>query len=101
MASWLRDIPEDTFDPAAFMAFARSFGVDPSKLAGMATGATALDPYRTLGLQKSASDEEIKKRYHEMLRHLHPDTAGIKGTEALLQVVIAAYEMIKREKGWK
>jgi len=99
MASWLQDILKDTFDPAAFMAFAKSFGVDPSKLAGMATRATAFDPYKILGLQRSASDEEIKRRYHEMLRHLHPDTAGIKGTEALLQVVMAAYEMIKQEKG--
>jgi hypothetical protein len=101
LANWLQEIPKDTLDPAAFMAFAKSFGVDPSRLAGMAAGTSAVDPYRILGLQKSASDEEIKKRYHEMLRHLHPDTAGIKGTEALLQMVIAAYEMIKGEKGWK
>lgn len=86
---WLEDILKDTFDPAAFMRFA-----------GMATGTTAFDPYRILGLERSASDEEIKKRYHEMLRHLHPDTAGIKGTEALLHMVIAAYEMVKQERGW-
>jgi len=100
MAGWLQDILKDTFDPTAFMAFAKSFGVDPSKLAGMATKGAAFDPYKILGLQTSASDEEIKKRYHDMLHHLHPDTAGIKGTEALLQVVMAAYEMIKQEKGW-
>ena len=100
MAGWLQDILKDTFDPVAFMAAASSFGIDPSKIADMATRATAFDPYKILGLQRSASDEEIKKRYHEMLRHLHPDTATIKGTEALLQVVMAAFEQIKRERNW-
>jgi DnaJ-domain-containing protein 1 len=100
MASWLQDILKDTFDPATFMAFAKSFGVDPSRLAGMATGTSAFDPYKILGLERSASDEEVKKRYHELLRHLHPDTSGVKGTEMLFQVVMAAFEQIKRERNW-
>ncbi len=62
---------------------------------------TALDPYRVLGLEKSAGDDEVKKRYREFLKKLHPDTAGIKGTEFLVQVVNAAYAQISKERGWR
>ena len=43
----------------------------------------------------------MKKRYRELLRKLHPDTSGTPGTGFLLQMVMAAYEMIKRERGWQ
>ena len=79
----------------------KSLGIEAFQLQGVASGQTTLDPYRLLGLDKSASDEEVKKRYHELLRKLHPDTAGVKGTAFLLQLVLAAYEMIKQERGWQ
>ena len=60
-----------------------------------------LDPYRVIGLDKSASDEEVKKRYRELLRKLQPDTSGTPGTSFLLQMVMAAFEIIKRERGWQ
>jgi len=56
--------------------------------------------YQALGLERSASDEEIKKRYRILLHKLHPDTAGVEGTAFLLQMVLVAYEMIKEERGW-
>jgi DnaJ-class molecular chaperone len=77
----------------------KSLGIDFSQLRGMVGGQTTFDPYRIMGLDKSASDEEIKKRYHELLHKLHPNTAGVEGTAFLLQMVLAAYEMIKRERG--
>jgi DnaJ-domain-containing protein 1 len=61
----------------------------------------ALDPYRVLGLDKSAPDDEVKRRYRELVRKLHPDTAEVKGTEFLVQVVNAAYEQISLERGWR
>jgi len=79
----------------------KSMGLDLSQLRGMAAGQTAFDPYRVLGLDKSVSDEEVKKRYKDLLRKLHPDTAGVEGTAFLLQMVLAAYELIKQERGWK
>jgi len=53
--------------------------------------------YHILGLEKSASDEEIKKRYRDLAKRLHPDVAG-KETEHLFKLVQAAYEQIKRER---
>ena len=82
-------------------ALMKSTGIDPAQFQGMMSRQAAFDPYRILGLDKSASDEEVKKRYHELLRKLHPDTAGVEGTAFLLQMVLAAYEMIKRERGWQ
>ena len=86
----LRDASQKLFERAG-IDFAGSFG-------GM-KGQAGADPYRVLGLDKTASDEEIKKRYRERLRQFHPDTAG-PGFEFHLQAVLAAYELIRRERGW-
>ncbi len=97
------NLPKGALDPSRIAEFARAMGIDLSRLSGMTRqGKVAgLDPYQILGLDKSASDEEIKKRYHELLKKLHPDTAGTEGTSFLLQLVLAAYELIKRERGWQ
>ena len=31
------------------------------------------DPYKTLGIPSNATDEEVKKAYHELARKYHPD----------------------------
>lgn len=59
------------------------------------------DPYRILGLDKTATDGEVKERYRSLLFKLHPDKSDIKGTEFLTQMILIAYEMIERERGWK
>jgi len=51
-----------------------------------------------LGLEESASDGEVRKRYLDPAKRLHPDTAG-KETEHLFKLVQAAYEQIKQERG--
>lgn len=79
----------------------KSLGMDMSQLRGMMNQRTPFDPYQALGLDKSASDEDVKKRYRELLHKLHPDTAGVEGTAFLLQMVLAAYEMIKEERRWQ
>src|SRR3954454_5935306 len=35
--------------------------------------AAVRDPYRTLGVDKKASDDEIKKAYRKLARQYHPD----------------------------
>ncbi len=78
----------------------KSLELGLSQFQGIATQHKSFDPYRALGLERSARDEEIKKRYRELLHKLHPDTAGIEGTAFLLQMVLVAYEMIKEERRW-
>jgi len=53
--------------------------------------------YRILGLDPSASDEEIKERYRELAKRLHPDAGG---TDALFGILQMAYEQIKKERGF-
>ncbi len=56
--------------------------------------------YRMLGLDRSASDQEIKRRYRDLAKRLHPDVAGEETTH-LFQIVQAAYEEIAKERGWR
>jgi len=90
MQGWMND---------QLLTLTKSLGLDFSQ--GMASRKVNLDPYQALGLNRSASDEAVKKRYRELLFKLHPDTAGVEGTAFLLQMVLAAYEMIKEERGWQ
>ena len=93
---------KDSLDPRKLMHFIRSMGIDMSRLLpGMVGQQPGFDPYQILGLDKSATDEEVKKRYRELVKRLHPDTAGFEGTSFLLQMVLAAYNIIERERGWK
>ena len=75
-------------------------GIDLSRIPGLVGQQGGFDAYRILGLEKTATDEEVKKRYRELLMKLHPDTAGVSGTDFLLQMMIAAYQQIARERGW-
>jgi len=98
---WMDEMLRAAFDQESFLRYAGSLGVDPSqglKLPGQRDG---LDPYRVLGLDKTATDEEVKKRYRELLVKLHPDTAGVRGTDFLLQLMIAAYQQIAKERRWQ
>lgn len=92
---------KDAFNLSMFTNFMKSIGIDMSQLPGMVGKQPGFDPYQVLGLDKSASDDEVKKRYRALLSKLHPDTAGVEGTTFLLQMVLAAYELIKRERRWQ
>ncbi len=54
------------------------------------------DPYKVLGVDRNASDEEIKKAYRRLAKKYHPD-ANPGDTEAArkMQEINAAYEQIK------
>lgn len=96
MQEVLNELVKGTLDPAKLAEMMKKMGFDPAQLS-----TPGFDPYRIIGLDKSASDEEVKKRYHELLQKLHPDTAGVEGTAFLFQMALAAFELIKKERGWQ
>lgn len=61
--------------------------------------------YKILGVDASASDDEVKKAYRDMAKKYHPDLVSHLGEEVRqdaekkLQEVNAAYEKIKKSRG--
>ena len=54
--------------------------------------------YETLGVDKSASAEEIKKAYRRLARKYHPDINKEAGAEDKFKEINAAYEILSDEK---
>ncbi|MFC1915187.1 DnaJ family molecular chaperone [Chloroflexota bacterium] len=98
---WMDDLLRDAFNPESFLRYITSMGIDLSQVPNLVGQGDGFNPYRVLGLEKTATDGEVKKRYRELLVKLHPDTAGVRGTDFLLQMMIAAYREIAKERGWE
>ena len=101
MQDWMQKLLSGAFTPASLMYLAESLGINLSGMPGAMVRENGFDPYRVLGLERSDKDEKVTKRYRELLMKLHPDTAGVEGTGFLLQVVLAAYKQISKERGWQ
>ena len=55
----------------------------------------AADPYRTLGVNRDASQEDIQKAYRRLAKRLHPDlNPGNKKAEDQFKDVTAAYDLL-------
>jgi curved DNA-binding protein len=53
------------------------------------------DYYKTLGVERGASDEEIKKAYRRLARKYHPDVSKEANAKEKFQDVSEAYETLK------
>src|SRR6188472_1337829 len=64
--------------------------------------ARAPDYYKTLGVDKKASQEDIKKAYRKLARQYHPDTNKDAGAEERFKAISEAYDILgdpdKRKK---
>ena len=57
------------------------------------------DPYEALGVDKKASDEDIKKAYRKLAREYHPDkTPGDASAEERFPAIQGAYSMLSDPK---
>src|ERR1700742_994455 len=64
--------------------------------------ARAADYYKVLGVDKKASQEDIKKAYRKLARQYHPDTNKDPGAEERFKEISEAYDVLgdadKRKK---
>lgn len=60
------------------------------------------DPYKTLGVERDATDDEIKKAYHDLARKYHPDKYRDSDlaelAEEKMKEINEAYDRIRRER---
>ena len=60
------------------------------------------DPYQVLGVSPSASDEEIKRAYRELVKKYHPDNYNDNPladlAEAKMKEINEAYDTIKQRR---
>lgn len=56
------------------------------------------DYYKTLGIQKGATDEDIKKAYRKLALKFHPDKNKAAGAEEKFKEIAEAYEVLSDKK---
>ena len=100
LVDWLNQLMVGQLDRDQVIAFIQNIGFDPSQLGNMVSQYPGFDSFQVLGLSKNASHEEVKQRYRELIFKLHPDKSGTSSTNFLFQMVQAAHDRIKGERGW-
>jgi DnaJ like chaperone protein len=88
------------FDLAAFEQIRARFSATTRDWSG------AGDAYAVLGLSRSASDQEIRRKYRDLVREHHPDRLVAKGmpeemieqANRVLGAINAAYDRIAKER---
>lgn len=57
------------------------------------------DPYSVLGIDRNATDDEVKKAYRDLVRKYHPDkNPGNKAAEDMFKIVQEAYDTVMDER---
>ncbi|KAG0683256.1 hypothetical protein C6P40_002117 [Pichia californica] len=56
------------------------------------------DPYKTLGIDKSASSSQIKKAYYKLAKKFHPDINQEKGADEKFHSLQEAYDILSDPK---
>jgi len=75
--------------------------------AGSTSSRSKKDPYKVLGIERTATDDEVKKAYRRMAMKYHPDKVANmsedirKNAEAQFREINEAYEDIKADRGMK
>ncbi len=88
------------FNVGSFEQIRARFSATARNLSG------ADDAYAVLGLTRGASDDEIKRTYHQLVREHHPDRLVAKGmpeefverANKTLAAINAAYDRIEKER---
>lgn len=60
--------------------------------------AKTIDPYKVLGVDKSASQREIQKAFHKLSLQYHPDKNKAKGAQEKFAQINNAYEILSDEQ---
>lgn len=53
-----------------------------------------MDPYAVLGIDRTATPQQIREAFRRQLRHRHPDTGGEAADAAEVRAVIDAYQLL-------
>lgn len=56
---------------------------------------TIADPYKTLGVDRKASDDDVKKAYRNLAKKFHPDKNKSSDAEERFKEIGAAYDLLK------
>ena len=71
---------------------------DDAEFSKAAKNSTLPDYYKTLGVPRSASQNEIKKRYRELAKKLHPDKSKGEKTDKTMAGINKAYEILSHSE---
>lgn len=52
------------------------------------------DPYLVLGVPRTATDDEIRRRYRQLVKELHPDVNPAKSAEERFKKVTVAFDIV-------